>query len=484
MLWGAIELPRLGLEIASHGTDPTTPLALVEDNRIRICNDAATASGVRTGSTLATAVSICHGLRHVSRNAKREQHRIEVLAGAAYRFSAQVSIHESASRPVALLLDLSGSLKLFGGLYRLKRQLIALFDELGHQVALGIGHTPLAALALARARITVEAPRFPDAEFIRTITTRALRTLPLTHVELDDELLERFENMGLISLGQLLKLPQRALGKRFGRGLLDYLARLSGQTSDPRIYFRPASEFCTSLHLLESISNKTVLLFPMQRLVRDLASWLVGRQLGATRLRWTFTPLEGLGATLTIDLAEGVQSHQALLAISRLKLEGSALPAEIDSITLEAPRLSAWEAKDSARSTLFMERGKHYQTPFSLIDDLKARLGSDVCHGIAVFDDCRPERAWQPTAPDLTKKAPPTSARVQERPLWLLANPEPIAARTLTLLKGPERIVTGWWGDAAGRVERDYYIARHTNGTQCWVFSDARKRWYLHGCFA
>ncbi len=496
MLFCCIELPALGLEIASRGAAHTAaamPLALMEDNRIRICNAVAAASGVRPGSTLATAVSLCHGLHHFTRDSKLEQARLDVLAGAAYRFSDQVSIQESTTRPVALLLDVSGSLKLFGGLYRLKSQLTALFTELGHEAEFGLGHTPLAALAHARGRVALELPRFPDADAVRAATLKALRALPLKYAELDSALIERLEGMGITTIDRLFKLPSRALGRRFGTALLGYLSRLSGRQSDPRIHFRPAPEFITALHLLESISNKDVLLFPMQRLIRDLASWLIGRQFGVTRLVWTFTPLEGSGVSLTIDLAEGVQSQHVLFAISRLKLDGSDLPGEINSITLAAPRLTPWDARDSQRMTLFSEPGSQRQSPLALIDQLKARLGAGICHGIAVQDDSRPALAWTRTPADLNRKTTVSAPRrAIDRPLWLLSNPAPIAVRHLTLLKGPERIDTGWWShDPAQIAHRDYYIARLASGAQCWVFTDctsdsnrADSKWYVHGCFA
>ncbi|NJN51487.1 MAG: hypothetical protein HC809_06610 [Gammaproteobacteria bacterium] len=377
----------------------------------------------------------------------------------------------------------------------MKRQLAALFAELGHEAEIGVGHTPLAALALTRGRVALELPRFPDTDTVRVAALKALRGLPLKHTELDLTLNERLEGMGITVLGNLFKLPSRALGKRFGTAVLGYLGRLSGRQPDPRIHFQPAQEFAASLHLLESISNKGVLLFPMQRLVRDLASWLIGRQFGVTRLMWRFTPLKGTGVTLTIDLAEGTQNTNALFAISRLKLDGSTLPAEITSITLTAPRLTPWDAGDGQRTTLFSTSttGKT-QTPLTLIDQLKARLGNDICHGIAMQDDVRPELGWIRTSPDPNRKAsrPIAKGSANERPLWLLANPEPVAGRHLTLLKGPERIDTGWWSSDPGQIaNRDYYVAQHSNGTQCWVFTDnarnthsARKQWYVHGCFA
>jgi hypothetical protein len=70
-----------------------------------------------------------------------------------------------------------------------------------------------------------------------------------------------------------------------------------------------------------------------------------------------------------------------------------------------------------------------------------------------------------------------------------------IEARQWTLLHGPERIDRGWW-DAAGPLEdvshRDYYVARHVDGTTYWIFRECApsragreaEHWYAHGCFA
>jgi len=54
------------------------------------------------------------------------------------------------------------------------------------------------------------------------------------------------------------------------------------------------------------------------------------------------------------------------------------------------------------------------------------------------------------------------------------------------LLRGPERIDVGWWicADVYAPAQRDYFIARHSNGSLCWVFTDARNEWFIHGYFA
>ena len=58
----------------------------------------------------------------------------------------------------------------------------------------------------------------------------------------------------------------------------------------------------------------------------------------------------------------------------------------------------------------------------------------------------------------------------------------PVHGDVLQLLKGPERIETGWWDNQP--VSRDYYVARQRNGQQLWIYRNRLDRqWYLHGVF-
>ena len=54
----------------------------------------------------------------------------------------------------------------------------------------------------------------------------------------------------------------------------------------------------------------------------------------------------------------------------------------------------------------------------------------------------------------------------------------------LTLLKGPERIESGWWD--GNDVMRDYYVARNPSGATFWIYRERSKRadWFLHGVFS
>jgi protein ImuB len=289
MLWFCVELPALGLEVcARRMVDESRPAVLVENNRVVARNAVALDSGVAIGSSLATAHSLCHRLEHFSRDIAAEHERLRFLADAAYRFSASISIHE----PSAFLLEISGSLRLFGGLYGLKRGLISLLGELGHRAVIGIAHTPLAALALARAQENCELPRWPETSEVQAQSLKSLRRISLHHSECDSDTVERLSNMGIDTLGQLFALPTTELGRRFGPRLLDYLDRLTGQRPDPRICITPTARFTTELTFLQSISSKEALAFPMQRLAHEFCNWLIGRQLGAIRIAWRFLTVQ------------------------------------------------------------------------------------------------------------------------------------------------------------------------------------------------
>ena len=129
----------------------------------------------------------------------------------------------------------------------------------------------------------------------------------------------------------------------------------------------------------------------------------------------------------------------------------------------------------------------------SLVEHLRARLGTQALYGIRRVAEHRPERAWCVAEPaiDDTAVNPPTPGAMP-RPTWLLAAPQPLQALRgrprhhgrLELLRGPERIESGWWD--GGDARRDYYVVQTREGQRAWAFlaAGASDGWMLHGWFA
>ncbi|MFW6094050.1 MAG: Y-family DNA polymerase [Pseudomonadota bacterium] len=490
MLWLGVHLPMLPLEVCSTADVPchergevpaeAPPTVVVDTNgRVMLRNAAAAVTGITPSSTLATAHSIAAGLKHHRRDPSRERRRLELLAEALYGFSSRVSPcpPDAGKADAGIVMEVAGSLKLFGDVTELARRVAALCRDMGHETRVRWAATPLAALTLARA----------DASRLGQVP------LPQAAVEperLSADRLERLANMGIRTVGQLLALPRQGVARRFGQDLVDYLARLTGERPDPRRCIQPPEHFRAPLHLLEPLSDKEALLFPMQRLLSDLQHWLVARQLGAERLCWHFTAT-GSGDTVRVPIrfTRAQQHRNAFLEITRLRLAETALPEEVIGLTLEAPRLVPW----SAGSRNLFHQQPDRQSPAAgpdelgdLVDQLQARLGRRACHGLEVQDQHTPENAWSPTPPLArtgNRPQPETAPRSErKRPLWLFEPPRAVQRAELSLLRGPERLHTGWWS-SPGQA-RDYYVARHRNGAECWVFVDPGERWFLHGYFA
>jgi protein ImuB len=475
MLWLAVHCPGLGLELCPPG-DPDRPRVLVRDSRIVLCNPAATAAGISPGTTLATAHGIVHGLEHFQHNPDAEARRLQWLAELLSAFSAEVSLEP----PTAILLEAGRSLDLFGPLDALEQRVAAQLGALGHETSIRSASTPLAALALARSR---------------PLGIERLDAVPLACTELDERLVERFVNLGIRTLGPLLRLPADELARRFGPTLTGYLRRLTGDAPDPRVCITPAARYDGRLGLLEPLSDRNALLGPMTRLLHELEHWLVARQLAATRITWQFAAggrRETPAALVPVRFARPRQDARAFLELSRMHLETAALPDEVLDIRLRVARPVPWEG---VSHTLFEPLASDLPgqgiaaAASDLIDRLSARLGAGVLSSVSDTRQHGPEQAWQAIAPLAATKTArdstpgPIAAGATRRPLWLFPNPCRVARQALTLLSGPERIQTGWWHGGEKHLDRDYYVARHANGACCWAFVDTDRQWYLHGYF-
>ena len=518
-LWLAAHFPALGLEThrscawtagpalaaaqRSGEGDADRPAVLVEGKRIVQADALALRLGLETGMTLATALAIARELWHFERDIDAEGKRLAWLGLACYRYSSRISI----APPAGLLVEVGGSLQLFGGLQALANELDERFWRLGHVAQIAVAETPAAATALARAGSS----KNPAPQVLRgQDATAALQRVPLACADISERQQERLANMGLRHLGQLLALPQQELGKRFDLALVDYLARLSGRKADPRQFIEPPEQFRSALHLAESINAKETLLFPMRRLAAELEEWLAERQFGIDSLTWQFKPLGGEAVHLAVRFAKPIARQTAFMALSRLRLERAELPREVMSIALAADSPMPF----MALAADLLAKHQAAASRAELVDRLAARLGDDAIQVLAKVDDPRPERAWAPL-PAVGKRSALAAAEgearataAKRRPLWLLDVPKPVAIANFTLLAGPERIETGWWDAAEYRLSRDYFVAAAKSGAQCWLYrqrendgeenhneKDSGKnnerasanqghQWYLHGYFA
>lgn len=476
-----MQLPRLPLELYARGTLCPDPQAVAETGprgaRIVLADAAAREAGVRRGMSVTAAHALCRQLILYPRAPEREAAALEGVAAWALRFTSFVSV----ASPVTLLLEVAGSLRLFGGLDVIVVQLRNGMEELGYHSRLAVAPTPRAALWLARARdgaVVQQRARLVDV----------LSPLPLQALNPDGKKLQALRGMGLRCVGDLLRLPRDGLARRLGKELVHELDRALGRAPDPRAAFVPPHVFHRSLSLPAEIDNVEALLFPIQRLVSELAGLLHGIGGGVQELKMDLQHRGEQRTTVLLELAGPTRDAAHLMSVLRERIHRLSLPAPVLEIFLVADAILPLGA---APLDLFAQAGEGPEDRAHLLERLRARLGDEAVSGLRLVVEHRPERAWRFERPG----AAAGELHFGHRPLWLLPEPRPLTSRegrpcfhgVLELEGDEERIESGWWDGED--IARDYFIARTGRGERLWVFRALREGgerpcWYLHGIFA
>lgn len=481
MLWLALQFPLLPLEVFHRGGAPCGSSAIVDGAppRILLPDASAANAGIRPGMTLAAAHALVPGLGSRSRDHLLEQRTLESLALWAEQFTPAISIDPSN----ALLLEIGGCLQLFQGLDAMSALVRAGVAELGFDVQLACAPTPAGALLLARNGLDT---LVTDHAALR----RQLIRLPIEGLDAPPRTLAALAGLGLRTVGDVLRLPRDGLARRFGHELLDHLDRAFGDCPDPRAPFIPPPRFASRLVLPVPVPEIEQLLFGFKRLVLELTGFLAGRQAGVTRFAITLEHEDHPATRLRIELSMPSRDPAHLTLLLRERLSRVTLPQAVEAIGIDAEETMQLAP---ASFSFFAERGDSIEDRTVLVERLRARLGRDAVHGLALVPEHRPELAFREAEPGTTGATPPGPPR----PLWLLAVPRPLARDAhgphldgpLQLLRGPERIENGWWDD--NDIRRDYFIAADLQGARLWVYREHGpvgdvdpERWFLHGLFS
>ena len=234
-LWLCLEFPGLPLEIFTDAAE-TRPAAVIEPARgghcVCLANAAAGSLGVEPGLPLNAALALCPDLCLKERDRGAEAAAVERLAAWAGQFTSLVSIE----LPRALLLEIQGSLRLFGGVECLGEALDAGVSALGFRPRRAVAPTPRAALWLARGA---------DGVVVTEAAALAARLagLALVHTGWPERVLGALREMGVERVGECLRLPRDGFARRLGRECLSDLDRALGRRPEPRVRYRPPEAY-------------------------------------------------------------------------------------------------------------------------------------------------------------------------------------------------------------------------------------------------
>jgi protein ImuB len=473
MLWAALNFPLLPLESHPPALSQSEPWAIAEGPHVMAHNACAGARGVRNGMKLSAASALVPDLVYRQRNRETETLALNQLATWASQFTPSVSLQP----PAGLLLEIEGSLRLLGGVRQILSAIKRECTVMGYAVAVACAPTVMAAWLLARA----SSEKIVSA---RIAIRDAISPLPITALDCDQPALEALHAIGARTIGDVLALPRDGVARRFDAALLNQLDRALGAAPEARTFFAIPPRFEAAVEFAYDVANAEALLFSAKRLLTQLAGFLAARCGGIQRFRITLLH-EGVAATvLEVGLAMPARELERFVILVRERFATVALPALVRQMRIEAD-----EIYELAGNTLglFPDAAATNSEGSRLIERLQARLGSEAVLGLASCAEHRPELAWKNTSPG----AGSVRAEAPLRPLWLLAQPQPLPEiserphyrdQALTMIAGPEIIETGWWN---GDIKRDYFIAQSPQSSLYWIYRDRRPPypWFLHGIF-
>ncbi len=464
-LWLAVHLPQLPLDSLMRGRHHHGPLAIYDHQGpqqwIHSANPAARHVAIEPGMRVTAALGVCHELELLPREPVRERAALAGIADWSFQFSDRIAL----SPPHTVLLEIGGSLRLFGGHSRLCAAVANGMSELGYRSHLATAPTPLGAELLAWAGK-------PATAFDRIQLTRLLHPLPLTTLPLAPLALERLAALGLVNLGDCLRLPRNGLTRRFGTELLLILDRAFGHIDDPRPRHVPPARFEHTLWLPSAATAATALQFAAQRLLLELTGFLRGRGAGVTAITLHLHHARASQETLQLTLVAPSRDQAHLLTLLKERLEHHTLAAAVEGLTLLAEQIAPLSQQDQALFQTVETETPGWQR---WLERLTAHLGCQAVYSPALVADHRPLRAWCPLPPNPTATTPPAALPTGHRPVWLLRpnTPSPpleqgIGLANVALLQPPERIESGWWDGDEQRGE--WRVVATTNGIHGWIY--------------
>ncbi len=494
---------------------------------------------------------------------------LETLGRWCHRFSPLVAIgpeaipdsnrgqvrRQGACSARSLQVDISDTARFFGGESSLVRTVVWTLAARGIHARAAIADTPVAswAAALCAAQIAAKSQHSLDdlqklpkiasrrSALLKKGTTRgshhghwlgrqqrwvlvppgrqrqSLKSLPLKSLQLPVDVVGSLAEVGVDSIGQLLRLPRVSLQERFGSVVPLQVSRFLGDVSDPLTPLQ-GSELLAASHSFEMPVlgrdiDSTYFRTLIENLVRRCLRPLVNTNRGVSSLQVRFDTNDG-PTVIEVGLYKPTIQVGHLVDLVMLRFERTRLPREIVDISVEIMSAGVLPYR---QQSLFCGSTQSDTSRFEiLLNRLASRLGSGAVVEPRLLADIQPEASWiaAPVVGVIGLSKSRRSGHLlgsskshfskpvvgPSRPTFLLSSPRLLDVHSLsanglpvrfrwkgqfhvvTRSRGPERIETAWWRGPT--VRRDYYIFETDRGGRFWMFRGLRRgSWFLHGTY-
>ncbi|MEZ4298259.1 MAG: DNA polymerase Y family protein [Polyangiaceae bacterium] len=421
-------------QIALPGFEPAPRPAVKESAVIGAVCDEARRYGVRPGQRVAEATALVARLHVLSVTFAEIDHALGRVAEVAMAFGMTAAIQLSASgagrggksapssaqpsprerglagedRSVTgdgpfdtVWLDITGAAHLHGGEEALLDALGERVSALGHTVHLAIADGPRIAQALARWGVSERGPLIAA----EGRGAEALAPLPIRAMPLPADRIAFLLRVGVLTVGDLVKLPRAEVTARLGARGGTALAVASGFDPAPLVPFAPPPVMEEEISFDDGVMSVEPLLFVLRGATSRIEARLEARGEACTRLdielpydasiarralaeRGEPATDDALRERFHVDLPAPLSSAADLFRVVRTRLERTNLLAPVLGV-----RVSISEIARARRAQLDFARDTHADPNSlpALLAELSAEIGAERVGVLAVRDAIRPE---------------------------------------------------------------------------------------------
>jgi protein ImuB len=250
---------------------------------------AAQQLGVQVGLARAAAEIRVPQLIVYERRTDLEQHALRARARAAFAFTPFVSIEA----PDTLLLEIQGSVQLFGGLETLLARAQQALSTALMPALYAVAPTVRAALWLARGRAGSCVTSVAELPSL-------LARLPLAVTGFDATVQATCERLGVTTLGELMRLPRDGVARRLSPEVPQRLDEALGRVSQPRRRHVLPERFMDSVDLPADGVSTAALQPWCERLLATQERFLVQRDSAVAQCRFRFKHRAGHTPSLLV----------------------------------------------------------------------------------------------------------------------------------------------------------------------------------------
>jgi protein ImuB len=489
-----LDLPALPLQLVWRREPElrAQPVVVIDEDRpqgsVLWACERARAAGVLPGQRYAHALGLNRGLRARVVAPEEIETAITELRTALHALSPRVEPAESGT----FWLDGDGLQRIFDSATAWGMKIQQAIVGLQLTGAVVVGFSRFATYAIARATREGTTILRSDAD-----ERMAAANVPLSRLDIDAKLRDSLARLGVMTLGQMVRLPGGGILERFGREAHRLYQLAAGERWDPLVPVAPPEAPDEQVILDDDEHDVERLVFFLKTAIDRLLDRLAGKARAVTALHVELTLRRNVGHTNiradVIKPAAPTLDARSLVRLVHLRLTGSPPEAPVHQARVWADDVAATREQ----LAMFAQKPRRdLRAADEAIARVRAELGDDAVVRAVLRDGHLPEASfgWErlqhvvPAKPS-PKLVRPLIRRLHARPQllppqprqvrddgWLLSGLEHGA---VVRILGPYVVSGGWWQH---ELHREYHFAELRRGDCLWVFYDRnRRRWFCQG---